>query len=114
MISSELHRLADDKVFQSDALRRDADRLRSHAAALHGLLSPLIATSHRVWTGPAATAFEVECALHARQLDEQARRIVRIAGEFEEEANALRRQAGTLRAQAAALAVTAAEVGVQR
>ena len=113
MTSAELHRLADRKVLQSDSLRRDADRLRSQAAALHGLLSPLIATSQQVWTGPAATAFEAECALHSRQLDEQAVRIVRIAGEFEEEANALRRQAEILRAQAAALAATAIEAGVQ-
>ena len=114
MTSSELRRRADRNVSESYLLVRDADRLRSQAAALLGLLNPLISMSRQVWTGPAATAFEAECAVHARQLDEQAGRVRRIAGEFEEEANALRRQAEMLRAQASVLdgVATAAVTGL--
>lgn len=113
MTSSELRRLADHKVSESYSLVRDADRLRSQAAGLHGLLNPLITMSQRVWVGPAATDFEVECAWHARQVDEQAVRIARIAGELEEQADELRRQAEVLRAEARASdAATAEAVGL--
>ena len=103
MTSSELRRLADHKVSESYSLVRDADRLRSQAVGLHGLLNPLITMSKRVWVGPAATDFETECAWHAGRVDDQAVRIARIAGELEQQAEELRRQAELLRAEAAGL-----------
>ncbi len=102
MTSSELRRLADQKIVQSNSLLRDADRLRSQAAALRGLLDPLVAMSQRVWVGPAAADFESRSTTHARIVNDQAGEIVRIAGELESQARELRRESASLRAQAAA------------
>lgn len=109
MTSAELRRIADQNIVEANSLLRDADRLRSQAAALRGILDPLASISQRVWVGPAATNFEEECTLRARQVDDQAIRLQQIAAEFEDRARELRRKAATLRAQAvAADAVTTA------
>lgn len=108
MTSAELRRLADQKMVESNALRRDADRLRLQAAVLRGLLDPLAAISQRVWAGPAATDFEEKSAAHARQVDEQAERLRRIAGEFDDRSRRLRRDAEALRSQARVVDAAAA------
>ncbi len=110
MTSAELRRLADQKMVESNSLRRDADRLRSQAAALRGLLDPLPLISQRVWVGPAATDFEEKSTAYARQVDEQAVRLQRIVGEFEARAQDRHQEATVLRSKAAAADAAAAVV----
>lgn len=100
MTSAELRRLAERKLAEASALAADADRLRAQAAALRGLLEPIVPMSRRVWVGPAAEDFEANARLHLQQIDLQALRLMRIAGEFNGEADRLRRQAAALQRQA--------------
>ena len=82
------------------------------AAALPGLLEPLIVMSHEVWRGPAADEFEDSLAQHGRSLTEYSLQIARIAGEFEDRASRLRREASLLREQATAAEATRSSVGM--
>jgi hypothetical protein len=112
MSPGELRRLAERKLGESQSLCADADRLRVAAAALPGLLEPLIVMSHEVWRGPAADEFEDSLAQHGRSLTEYSLQIVRIAGEFEDRASRLRREASLLREQATAAEATRSSVGM--
>ena len=115
MTSAEFRSLADEKMVKSHALSRDADRLRVQAAALRGLLGSLASISKGVWVGPAATDFEEQCAMRARQVDDQAAELQRFAGELDQRARRLREEAARLRSQAdaaAAAAVTDVPAGV--
>jgi methyl-accepting chemotaxis protein len=104
-----LRRLADQRLADADSIASDADRLRSQAAALDGLLDPLAPMSERVWVGPAAADFEAKSRSHAAQVNDQASRLNRIAAEFDERARQLRYEAASLRRAAdTADAVTAA------
>jgi len=100
MTSAELRRLADHKVVEASSLSRDADHLRSKAAALKGLLDPLVPISQRIWVGPAALDFEEKSAQHAQTIDNQAAQLLQIAGEFEDQVRELRNRAAELRAEA--------------
>lgn len=100
MTPAALRRLADQKLAEADSLASDADRLRSQAAALRGLLEPLISISQRVWVGPAASDFEEKSRVHAQQVDDQADRLNRIAAEFDDQAGRFRREAAALRREA--------------
>jgi uncharacterized protein YukE len=78
----------------------DADRLRVQAAALQGLLAPLVSTSQRVWVGPAASDFEAKVRSSAGAVDGQASRLRSIANELDRKAAVARRLAATLDAEA--------------
>ena len=104
MTSAELRRLAAAKMNEATALGSDADRLRVQAAALRGLLDPLVSISHRVWTGPAAQDFEAKAQTQARIVNDQSSRLAAIAGELDDRAYRLRREAESLRRQADAAA----------
>jgi hypothetical protein len=110
MNSTELRRLADEKMLRSNAVARDADRIRVQATALHGLLDPVVSISQGVWVGPAATDFEQQCAMRARQVDNQARELQGFAGELDQKARRLREEAARLRSQAHAADVAAANL----
>ncbi len=110
MTPVELRYLANQKLAAADSFAADADRLRSQAAALRGLLDPLIPMSQRVWVGPAATDFEAKARAHGRQLDGQSSRLQQIAGEFDGEGRRLRREAAELRRAADAGEVAAATI----
>lgn len=112
MTSAELRRFADQKLSTAASLAVDADRLHSQAAVLRGLLDPLVSISQRVWTGPAATDFEANTRARSQQIDEQAVRIGRIAGEFDERAGRLRREAAALQRAAVAVETTSAASAV--
>lgn len=116
MTPAALRRLADQKLNDARSLGSDADRLRSQAAALRGLLDPLVSISQRVWIGPAASDFEEGARAQGQQVDDQAARINRIAAEFDGEAARLRQDAVALRRQAdiaeAAVAVVVPPAGV--
>lgn len=112
MSPGELRRLAERKLGESQSLCADADRLRIEAAALPGLLEPLIVMSHEVWRGPAAVEFEANLAQHSRSLTEHSLQILRIAGEFEDRASGLRREASLLRERATAAEATQSSVGM--
>lgn len=108
MTPTELRRLAERKLTEATALAVDADRLRVQAAALRGLLEPIVPMSQRVWLGPAAEDFEAKASVHSQKVNEQSSQLGRIAAEFDEEAARLRRQAAILRSQAATAEATAA------
>jgi len=108
MTSAELCRLADHKVAEANSVSRDADHLRSQAAALKGLLDPLAPISQRVWVGPAALDFEEQCTQHVQTIDNQAALLQQIAGEFEDRVRQLRCRAAELRAEALAVDSAAA------
>jgi hypothetical protein len=108
MTPAELRRLADRKIAEAGSLSTAAERLRPEAAALGGVLEPLVAMSTRVWVGPAAHAFEDETRSRGRVLEQQADRLNRIADEFAARARRLRAEASSLRAQAAAAEAAAA------
>ena len=109
----ELHRLADRKLTTAGSLVTAAERLRREAAALRGVLEPLVVLSARVWVGPAATEFEENTRTRARVLDQQADRLDRIADELGARVRRLQSEAAALRAQATELeAAAAAATGV--
>ena len=108
MTSTELRRLANEKMVKANALSRDADRIRVQAATLRGLLGSVVSISKGVWVGPAATDFEEQCAMRARQVDDQARELRRFAGELDQRARRFREEAARLRSQAQAAAAAAA------
>lgn len=109
MTPAELRRLADRRTSEAHSVALDAERLRCEAAALRGVLEPLVVLSGRVWVGPAATEFEESTRSWGRVLDQQADRLNRIAAELVERTCRLRSEAAALRAQAtAAEAVIAA------
>ena len=108
MTPAELRRLADRKAAAADSLSEDAGRLRPQAAALRGVLEPLLAMSTRVWVGPAASAFEEDTRSRGRLLDQQADRLIRIADELAARARRLRSEAARLRSQAIAAEAAAA------
>lgn len=114
MTAAALRRRADQKLVDADSLASDADQLRGQAAALHGLLDPLVSISQRVWVGPAASDFEERARERGQQVDDQAATLRRIAAEFDDEARRLRIQAAALRRQADAedAAEAAAPTGV--
>ena len=111
MSPAELRRLADRKLIEAANLEEAAERLRSQAAALRGLLDPLAPMSQRVWAGPAATDFESTARSLSQQVDEQAAQLVRAAVDFDADASQCRRQAARFREQAAAAEVATAPVG---
>ncbi len=100
MTAVALRRLADSKLADAASLEGDADRLRAQAAALRGLLDPLVSISQRVWMGPAATDFEEKARQKGQQVDDQAAGLTRIAAEFDGDARRLRREASDLQRQA--------------
>ena len=100
MSPAELRRLAERKLVESGAMAADADRLRAEAAALRGLLEPLVTISREVWSGPAAAEFEADVVRHGSRLDEECGRVIRIAAELDERARLLRLDATSLREQA--------------
>jgi hypothetical protein len=106
--SAALRRLADQKLADADSLASDADRLRSQAAALRGMLDPLAPISQRVWVGPAASDFEQNSRVRARQIDDQAARLNRIGAEFDGRGRRLRQEAAALRREADAADAVAA------
>jgi hypothetical protein len=112
MTPAALRRLADTKLDDAASLTSDADRLRVQAAALDGLLDPLIPSSQRAWVGPAATDFETSVRSYGQQVDDQATRLRHVAEELVDRANRLRAQAASHRREAdaaeAAAAATAA------
>jgi len=110
MTPVELRYRANQKLAAADSFAADADRLRSQAAALHGLLDPLIPMSQRVWVGPAAADFEAKARAHSRQLDGQSSRLQQIAGEFDGEDRRLRREAAELRRASDAAEIAAATI----
>lgn len=95
----------------------DADRLRVQAAALQGLLAPLVSISKRVWVGPAASDFEAKVRSSGEAVDAQASRLRSIATELDRKAADARRLAATMDAEAmvaeaaAAVAATSALAG---
>ncbi|MEA2000569.1 MAG: hypothetical protein U9N84_01580 [Actinomycetota bacterium] len=108
MTPAELRHLAAQKLAAADSLAADADRLRSQAAAVRGLLDPLVSMSQRVWAGPAAADFETKVRAHAQQLDGESLRLRQIAGEFDGEARSLHYEAAALRRAADAAELAAA------
>jgi len=111
MGAAELRRRADQKLAAAGAFAGDANRLRSQASVLTGLLDPLVSISQRVWTGPAAADFEANSRVRSHQVDRQAARMGHIAGEFDDRASVLRREAAALqRAALVAEAVDAASI----
>ena len=112
MTPEELRRRARQKRSDAADLAADADRLRSQAAALRGLLDPLLPMSGRVWVGPAAQDFESDVRRHGGMVDDQASRLTAIAGEFDRRAADARRTAATLDAQATAAELAVAGTGV--
>ncbi len=102
MTPAELRRLADRRTSEAHSVAADAERLRCEAAALCGVLEPLVGLSARVWFGPAATEFEESTRSWGRVLDQQAGRLNRIADELVERTWRLRSEAAALRAQATA------------
>ena len=115
MTPAELRSLADRRTAAADSLSANAERLRPEAAALRGVLEPLVAMSARVWMGPAASAFEEDTRSQGRLLDQQADRLIRIADELAARARRLRSEAARLRARATAAeaaAVTGVTVGL--
>jgi hypothetical protein len=107
----ELRCRARQKRAEAADLTSDADRLRGHAAALRGMLDPLVSMSHRVWVGPAAEDFEGDLRRHGGMVDGQANRLSAIAGGFDSRAAEARRVAAGLDARATA-AESAASTGV--
>lgn len=97
-----LRRLADRRLGEARSIANDADRLRSEAAGLPGLLEPLLAVSNAVWAGPAADEFETNVGHHGRNLAEQSALVLRFAAELDDRAARLRSDAANLRDQAAA------------
>lgn len=112
MSPAELRRLAERKLVESGATAADADRLRAEAAALRGLLEPLITMSREVWAGPAAAEFEADLTRNGRQLDEECARINRIAADLDERARRLRLDAATLREQASVVETAVGVAGM--
>jgi hypothetical protein len=110
MTPADLRHLATQKLAAAATLAADADRLRSQAATLRGLLDPLVPMSQRVWVGPAAADFETKARAHAQQLDGQSARLQQVAGEFDGEDRRLRREAAELR-RAAEVAAAAIPTG---
>ena len=108
MTPYELRRLASRKLAEATELAVDADRLRAQAAALQGLLEPIVPISQRVWTGPAADDFETQVRSYSHQVNEQSAQLTRIAAGFDDEAARLRRESGMLRAQASVAEAEAA------
>ena len=112
MTPAELRRLATLRMNEAAALESDADRLRVQAAALRGLLDPLVSMSRRVWAGPAAEDFEAKARTNALVVDEQSGRLASIAAELEHQAYRLRREGESLRCQADAAVVTAGSLPI--
>lgn len=86
----------------------DADRLRAQAAALHGLLDPLVSISQTVWVGPAASDFEFNVRANGGAVDAQAGRLRAIAGQLDQRAASARYTASILDAEAATAEAAAA------
>jgi uncharacterized protein YukE len=107
----ELRRLAGRKRAEADEMAADADRLRVQAAALQGLLDPLVSISQQVWVGPAAADFEFDVRAHGSSVDAQADRLRSIAGQLDQRAASARHTASVLDAEAIAAEVTASTVG---
>ena len=102
MTADQLRRLATARTREAGELVVDANRLRSQASALSGLLDPLVPMSQRVWIGPAASDFESQVQEHSGRLRNQAAILDRIANDFEQLAAAKRREAAQLQVRAAA------------
>jgi hypothetical protein len=113
MTPGELRRIAERKLIEATALVADADRLRTPAVALQGLLEPIVPMSQRVWIGPAAEDFEAKARYHSWQLDRQSSRLIQIAAEFEDEATRLRRNAEVFQVRAVAAEAAARASGCQ-
>jgi uncharacterized protein YukE len=108
----ELRRLARHRDADAVGLAADADRTRAQAAALDGLLDPLVPMSQRVWAGPAANDFENEVLTYARRLNAAVLLLRQIAGDFDRQAEVNRREAVLLRARAVAGEMAAATSAV--
>jgi hypothetical protein len=108
----ELRRLARHRDADAVVLATDADRIRVQAAALDGLLDPLVPMSQRVWAGPAANDFENKVRTYALRLNAAVRLLWQIAGDFEKQAEVNRREAVLLRARAAAAEMAVATSAV--
>lgn len=102
MTPAEYRRRASQKRAEADGLAADADRLRSQAALLQGLLDALVPMSQRIWVGPAAQDFQSEVRRHGGEINDQARRLVAIAAELDRTASIDRNTAHSLDTQAAA------------
>jgi hypothetical protein len=100
MTPAALRRLAAQKMADAGRLKTDADRLRTQAARIDGLLDPLVTISASVWQGPAAEDFEQCTRTRSQQLGDEAHRLRRIAGEWDDRATTLRREAASLGSQA--------------
>jgi len=110
MTPSELRRLADRKTADASDCEADAARIRQQAAALRGLLDPLIPMSQRVWTGPAAEDFERQVRVQGGLLEEEADRLLSVASDLERRAIGLRAEVADLRVRAANAEVVATGV----
>jgi len=114
--SAEFRRRAGALDAEASALADDADRLQFEAAALDGILDPLVAISQRVWTGPAAQDFEANVRWYSSIVSQQARELGRIAHDLRRQAVVARGEAAVLRARAlaadAAVAVANSVSGV--
>jgi uncharacterized protein YukE len=96
MTSYEMRRKAARHRATADALVTAAGRIRTIAVCVRGLLSDVVATSRRVWQGPAASNFEARAASADRDLRAQADVLVATANDFLEEAAHLRSAAASL------------------
>jgi uncharacterized protein YukE len=108
MTPGELRRRATQQRAAADEMAADADRLRVQAAALQGLLAPLVSISQRVWVGPAAADFEAKMRANSGVVDAQASRLRSIAADLERKAADARRSAATLDAEATVVEAAAA------
>lgn len=108
MSPAELRRRATQKRADAAEMEVDSGRLRVQAAALRGLLDPLVGMSRQVWVGPAAQEFESQVRRYGGIVDTQAARLEDIAGELARRAIAARHSAAGLDAQAAAAEAAAA------
>jgi len=108
MNPSELRRLADRKTAEATDCVVDAAQIRQQATGLRGLLDPLVPMSQRVWTGPAAEDFESQVRTQSGILNEEADRLIDLAGDLERRAAGLRAEAADLRVRAANAEVVAA------
>ena len=107
MTSSELRRLAGEKIAAAASLVADAALLRSQAAELDGILDPLVPISQRVWVGPAAEDFESAVRAHGSVLRGEVLRLIDIATDLERRAQIARGEAAELRARALATQLVA-------
>lgn len=103
MTPEQLRRLAAQRAAEAAELHSDAARLRSQAGSLEGLLDPLVPISQRVWKGPAADEFESQARARAGRVNEQARVLSAVAGDFDRIAGQKQQEAVRLRTEAAAI-----------